>query len=196
MTFIIITKKIFETMVEADPKPQEVSDNDDYDDSDEEKQEEMSQDEKNKNLLAFVKSGDLTNATNMITAGADPCYEENAWNPLLWAACNGNEDIVRLLIRNNAHLMYKEAEEAQQEQQDDDEPKDNFKKVPDPAKTGKYTPMHWASYHGHYKVVWILMKENMSPLIKDMHGNNCIHQAAANSSLQVLKCFMQFGVDL
>jgi len=68
--------------------------------------------------------------------------------------------------------------------------------VPDPAKTGKYTPMHWASYHGHYKVVWILMKENMSPLVKDMHGNNCIHQAASNSSLNVLKCFMQFGVDL
>jgi hypothetical protein len=49
------------------------------------------------------------------------------------------------------------------------------KKADDPAKTGKYTPMHWASYHGHYKVVWILMKANMSPLIKDMHGNNAVH---------------------
>ena len=56
--------------------------------------------------------------------------------------------------------------------------------------------MHWASYHGHYKVVWVLLKENMSPLVKDMHGNNCIHQAAANGQSKVLKCFMQFGVDL
>jgi hypothetical protein len=31
--------------------------------------------------------------------------------------------------------------------------------------------------------------------LKDIHGNNCIHQAAANSQIQVLKCFMQFGVD-
>jgi len=31
---------------------------------------------------------------------ADPCVEENGWNPLLWAACNGNEDIVRILIKH------------------------------------------------------------------------------------------------
>ena len=66
----------------------------------------------------------------------------------------------------------------------------------DAAKIGRSTPMHWASYHGHHKVVWILMKEQMNPLIKDQHGNNCIHQAAANSQIKVLKCFMQFGVDL
>merc|ERR1712176_346368 len=56
--------------------------------------------------------------------------------------------------------------------------------------------MHWASYHGHHKVVWILMKEQMNPLMQDIYGNNCIHQAAANSQIKVLKCFMQFGVDL
>ncbi len=36
----------------------------------------------------------------------------------------------------------------------------------------------------------------MNPLLQDIHGNNCIHQAAANSQIEVLKCFMQFGVDL
>lgn len=36
----------------------------------------------------------------------------------------------------------------------------------------------------------------MNPLLQDEHGNNCIHQAAANSQVKVLKCFMQFGVDL
>jgi len=56
--------------------------------------------------------------------------------------------------------------------------------------------MHWASYHGYHKVVWILKKEGMNPLLQDIHGNNCIHQAAANSQIKVLKCFMQFGVDL
>ena len=68
--------------------------------------------------------------------------------------------------------------------------------MPDPAKTGRHTPMHWASYKGHHKVVWILMKEKMNPLLQDIHGNNCIHQAAAASQIKVLKCFMQFGVDL
>ena len=75
----------------------------------------MSQEEKNKNLMMYVKAGDLVNTQNMINLRAEVNYEENGWTPLLWAACNGNEDIVRLLIRNNAHLMYKEAEETQQD---------------------------------------------------------------------------------
>lgn len=58
---------------------------------------------------------------------------------------------------------------------DDEEEKDNFKPVPDPAKVGRHTPMHWASYHGHIKVVWLLMATNMNPLLQDIHGNNCIH---------------------
>ena len=100
-------------MVEADQAKADASDGGDYESSDEgEKEEEMTLEEKNKNLLKYVKEGDMVNAEVMIKAGADPCYEENGWNPLLWAACNGNEDIVRLLIRHNAHLMYKEAEEA------------------------------------------------------------------------------------
>ena len=172
-------------MVEAEgEKKDQISDNMGSDsDSDADKEAEMEPIEKAKALMAAVKAGNLADAQMYINMRADVNYEENGWTPLLWAACNGNEDIVRLLIRNNAHLMYKEAEETQQDQADgnDDEKEDNFKKVPDPAKTGRYTPMHWASYHGHHKVVWILMKENMSPLVKDMHGNNCIHQAAANS---------------
>lgn len=183
-------------MVEANPA--DGSDHDDYD-SDESKQEiEKTPEEKNALLLQYVKEGDVQNTEEILKAGADVDHEENGWNSLLWAACKGNEEMVRLLIHYNAHLKYKKKEEEQQQEQQEegDEAKDNFKKVPDPAKTGIYTPMHWASYHGHYKVVWILMKENMSPLVKDMHGNNCIHQAAANGQSKVLKCFMQFGVDL
>lgn len=36
----------------------------------------------------------------------NPNTEKDGWNPLLWAACNGNEEIVRLLIKNNAHSSY------------------------------------------------------------------------------------------
>ena len=36
----------------------------------------------------------------------NPNTEKDGWNPLLWAACNGNEEIVRLLIKNNAHSTY------------------------------------------------------------------------------------------
>ena len=40
---------------------------------------------------------------------------------------------------------------------DPDEERDPFKPKPDHSKSGKYTPLHWASYKGHLKVVWILL---------------------------------------
>ena len=148
--------------------------------------------------MEAVKNNDFEGVQEAIKINADPNVEENGWNPLLWAACNGNQDIVRLLIKNQAHLKYKDQDDTDNagDAGDDEEEKDNFKPVPDPAKTGRSTPLHWASYHGHLKVVWVLMKEQMNPLTIDQYGNNCIHQAAANSQIEVLKCFMQFGVDL
>ena len=128
-------------------------------------------------MIDAVKSNNLEQVEEALKAGASAMCEKNGWNPLLWAACNGNEDIVRLLINHDAHRQYMGTEEEEKAGGDgqDDEPYDPFTKADDPAKTGKYTPMHWASYHGHYKVVWILMKAKMSPLIKDMHGNNAVH---------------------
>ena len=155
---------------------------DDDDDLSEEEEKQMSQEERDALLLTAVKENNYEGVQEAIRIGADINCEENGWNPLLWAACNGKEDIVRLLIKNQAHLKYKEQEEATKDGADDEEEeKDNFKPLPDPAKVGKSTPMHWASYQGHLPVVWILMKENLNPLLQDIHGNNCIHQAAANS---------------
>lgn len=170
----------------------------DDDEQTEEEEKPMSQEERDARLLAAVKAGNLEETAEAIRIGADVNADENGWNALLWAACNGNEEIVRLLIKHNAHQKYKEQEEAATEGEngEEEEEKDSFKPLPDPAKTGRHTPMHWASYHGHHKVVWTLMKEKMNPLLQDMHGNTCIHQAAANSQTKVLKCFMQFGVDL
>ena len=49
----------------------------------------------------------------------------------------------------------------------DDDEYNAFVKQPDPKKFGKYTPLHWASYKGFYKVVWLLLKIGMSPLDVD-----------------------------
>ena len=148
-------------------------------------------------LMEAVHANNFEAAQDAIRIGADVNCEENGWTPLLWSACNGHEDIVRLLIKNHAHHKYKkEVLEDEKDAGEEEEKKDNFQPLPDPAKTGRSTPLHWASYHGHIKVVWLLIKAGMDPLDQDIHGNNCIHQAAANSQLEVLKCFMSFGVDL
>ena len=36
---------------------------------------------------------------------------------------------------------------------------DPFQKPKVASVVGRYTPLHWASYKGHYKVVWLLLKE-------------------------------------
>lgn len=77
-----------------------------------------------------------------------------------------------------------------------DEEYDPFVKPKNAQKVGKYTPLAWASYKGYYKVVWILLKQNMSPLDIDMHGNTAVHQAAASGSKKVLECFLSRGVDV
>ena len=46
----------------------------------------------------------------------------------------------------------------------EEEEDDPFVPEIDAAKHGKYTPLHWASYKGYYKVVWILLKNKIDPL--------------------------------
>ena len=80
--------------------------------------------------------------------------------------------------------------------EEDQENYDPFIKPKDARKVGKYTPLHWASYKGFYKIVWILLKIGMSPLDIDMYGNSAVHQAAASGNLKVLQCYLARGVDV
>ena len=45
-----------------------------------------------------------------------------------------------------------------------DEDIDPFRKPEDAKKIGKYTPLHWASYKGYHKIVWMLLKKGLDPL--------------------------------
>ena len=56
--------------------------------------------------------------------------------------------------------------------------------------------MHWAAYKGHYKIVWMLLKENISPLDIDQHGNTAVHQAAAGGHYEVIECLLARGIDI
>ena len=70
------------------------------DDDSEEEEQQMTQEQKNTLLLKAVKENNVDDTIEAIKLGADPNFEENSWNAILWAACNGNEDIVRVLIKN------------------------------------------------------------------------------------------------
>ena len=77
--------------------------NSDYGEEDEE---EIPQEEKDKNLLEACRENRVEDVLAHLEKEANPLYEKDGWNPLLWASCTGNEEIVRILIGRNAHLPY------------------------------------------------------------------------------------------
>lgn len=66
----------------------------------------MTQEQRNEGLLNAAKENDVDMVEEYINKQAIATYEKEGWNPLLWAACNGNEEIVRMLIKANAHTIY------------------------------------------------------------------------------------------
>jgi len=114
-------------------------------------------------LLVAVRDNKTEESIAALEAGGNPVYEKDGWNPLLWSACNGNEEIVRILIKREACNPYIKENENSGEVKGDEE-EDPFRKPEDAKKIGKYTPLHWASYKGWAKIVWILLKQGMSPL--------------------------------
>ena len=133
------------------------------------------------NLLAACRENRVEDVVFWLSKDANPLVEKDGWNPLLWASCNGNEQIVRALIKHNACAPYMNKISGGTESEDkkndklEDEEFDPFVKPKDARKVGRYTPLHWASYKGHYKVVWILLKTGLSPLDIDMYGNTAVH---------------------
>lgn len=188
--------------MDAEPKPEEAkaADAGGADDSEEESGEDEKDPEQLKiDLLAACRENNQERVVELLAErNCDVVFEHDGWSPILWAACNGNEDIVRKLIQKGACAPYmnqNKQPEGAAEKLDGDE--DNaFVKQPDPKKFGKYTPLHWASYKGFYKVVWLLLKIGMSPLDVDQYGNTAVHQAAASKNIEVLKCFLAQGVDV
>lgn len=135
----------------------------------------------NPELLSACMKNDTDRALSLIEQQADPrCEDTRQWSPLIWAASHGNETLTRLLISKNAAMEYA---------YDDSNGK---------VRRKKHSPLHWAAFKGHLKVLWLLMAppQNLSHHERDAIGNTALHQAAAGGSLECCKCLMAQGVDV
>merc|ERR1719191_851156 len=131
----------------------------------------------NPQLLNAMMKNDTESAVKLLEQQADPCCEDSRqWRPLVWAASHGNEELTRLLINYNASIVYK-YDESQR-------------------KKKKHSPLHWAAFKGHLKVLWLLLGQNLSHHEKDQIGNTALHQAAAGGSMECTKCLMAQGADV
>jgi len=99
-------------MAEAKPKDEVLAAGggaaaDDDDDEDGEPVQELKQEEKDEFLLKACKENNLEEARYWLKSmNATATVERDGWNPLLWAASNGNEEIVKLLISHSACTPY------------------------------------------------------------------------------------------
>merc|ERR1719163_565767 len=118
-------------------------------------------------------------AVRLLEQQADPsCEDSRQWSPLIWAASHGNETLTRLLIQAGAADVYKYDESGGK------------------AKKKKHSPLHWAAFKGHLKVLWLLLGQNLPPGEQDQIGNTALHQAAAGGSVECTKCLMAQGADV
>lgn len=133
----------------------------------------------NLELLAACMKNDTDEALSLLEREADPmCEDQRQWSPLIWAASHGNETLTRVLIKKQAADVYKYEDSSK------------IKK--------KHSPLHWAAFKGHVKVLWLLMQppQSLSHHERDTLGNTPLHQAAAGGSLECVKCLMAQGVDV
>merc|ERR1712232_722222 len=123
---------------------------------------------------------DTEAALSLIEQGADPCcLDERQWSPLIWSASHGNVQLMRLLVSRGAAETYKYDEQHT-------------------GKKQKHSPLHWAAFKDHLKILWILMAppHSHSHHEPDAIGNTALHQAAAGGSLECVKCLMAHGCDV
>jgi ankyrin repeat protein len=91
--------------------------------------------------------------------------------PLLWAAANGHEAVVKLLVEKGAELECKDKNYGQ-------------------------TPLSWAAANGHEAVVKLLVEKGAELECKDKYGRTPLSWVAANGHEAVVKLLVEKGAEL
>ncbi|PFH37207.1 ankyrin repeat-containing protein [Besnoitia besnoiti] len=162
---------------------------------------------KNKRLLEACSLNDTEKAAHLIDDGADCCYEDSKqWSPLLWASTNGNLVLVRKLLAAGAATTYLDhgygyaAADNLTKQGSSMDTRGSRSRSPAPSdrtcRRKRYTPLHWAAFKGHLRIVWLLIKAGLSPHARDALGNTVLHQAAAGGDVATIKTILSLGVDV
>ena len=151
---------------------------------------EVLQEEKDAELIEACKAGDVQLVKKALGDGADALHRaEDGWTPLLWSSCNGHVAVVEALIEAGDATPLIRLDLDAGAGGDNLEGKRSGRKPVN-------SPLHWASYKGHIRVVWLLLRSGISPDEVDTCGNNALHLAATGGHLDVVKVLMSEGFDV
>lgn len=64
-----------------------------------------------------------------------------------------------------------------------------------PSNLTTNTPLMWAAYGGHLRIVWLLLIDGYNPDDLDSMGNNCLHLAASSGHSAILQTLVDDGAN-
>lgn len=92
-----------------------------------EEEDKMTPEEARDLLFKAVKENDVEQVKDLLDSQkTNATVEKDGWNPLLWASCNGDEEMVRLLIRHQAHTPYQKSQKMLDESNDQNKSQNNL----------------------------------------------------------------------
>ena len=166
-------------------------------------------------FYAACKAGDSKQAKELQDYDVPPFYSDGNWTPLHWACRHGMVEVVERLLEDGAHQPYLDAVEeslrpppapvvkvSSDEEEDEGAPAPaeplvkfgTVNSIPS-VKLLKNTPLHWAAFGGHLRIVWLLMKAGYRPSDVDDVGNSPLHLAAAGDKHLIVRALVAGGAD-
>ena len=131
-------------------------------------------------LIYAARNGDIETVKSLLGDSVPIGFRDGSgWTALKWAASEGHEDVLALLLDFGAAEDEVGAAEAD-------------------GTSGGGSALHWAAYKGHVRLVWRLLtcKPKLSARALDAESNTPLHLAAAGGHLLVLKTMLSEGVDV
>jgi ankyrin repeat protein len=129
----------------------------------------MARDEDGRTLLhTCAAGGSIAIFQLLIDAGHHPAVDlsdEDGWTPLHSASSAGHEDMVKMLLSQNAQV------DAQTNQ--------------------KRTPLHYAASKGHANITQLLLEAGADPSVTDIFGNTPLHRSAACGKLKSMQLLIK-----
>jgi hypothetical protein len=151
-------------------------------------------------LMTACKEGKLKQVQALFDAGASVRNRDSTgWSPLLWASLGGFHRVVEFLLAQGAAEDWR-VENGRVGGGAPPTPggDDSVPQTPAPATSSRpvNSPLHWAVFRGHLRVVWVLLRNGFSVMDVDEEGNTALHLAAMHGDLEMVRTVMMAGVQV
>ena len=141
---------------------------------------ELLDERKASDMIYAARQGDVDAVRQLLSGGvAVGVRDASGWTALRWAASEGKEEALAVLLEHGAS-------------------EEELESSPSLEEGGGGSSLHWAAYKGHVRLVWRLLtcKPKLSAKSLDAECNTPLHLAAASGHLLILKTLLSQGVDV